>query len=104
MSIITSEKVVCRKNANFLPKNTSMQNIQESIKYDPFGVKSHSIEGLMRTLCVFRTLSAYIKATRHIRLIDQLFVTFKKGDQGRGPVIVQFLRQILVVKHASNLV
>ena len=83
MSIITPERVVLRKNANFLPKNPSVRNIQESIEYTPFGVQTRHIEGSMRALCVCRTLSAYIRATRQIRQCDQLFVTYKKGDQGR---------------------
>lgn len=82
-SIITPEKVVLRTNANFLPKNPSSQNIQEAVEFTPFGDEAHNPEGTLRAICVCRVLSAYIDATRDIRQSDQLFVTYKKGDQGR---------------------
>ena len=48
MSIFTPERVFLRKNANFLPKNSLVQSIQESIEHTPFGVETHQIEDSMK--------------------------------------------------------
>ena len=72
-----------RTNAKFLPKVPSVRNIQQALEFVPLGHSSPNPAGTLRANCVCRALVAYMKATRHIRQGDQLFVTFKQGDQGR---------------------
>jgi len=56
--------------------------IQQGLKFVTFGQSSPNPAGTLRANCVCRALVAYMKATRHIRRGDQLFVTYKQGDQG----------------------
>ena len=82
-SIITPDRVVLRTNDKFLPKVPSVRNIQQALEFVPLGESSPNPAGTLRANCVCRALVAYMKATRHIRQGNQLFVTFKKSDQGR---------------------
>lgn len=81
---VSENGAVLKTNANFLPKVSSVANIEASMEFAPFGQETRNPEGTLKALCVCRALSVYTEKTKNIRLSDQLFVTFKKGDQGRA--------------------
>jgi integrase len=76
--------VVLRTNSSFLPKVPTQINIEKAIEFTPYGIDEDGSVTPENTLCVCRALQEYLKATKDIRKTSQLFVTFKKGDQGRA--------------------
>ena len=76
--------VVLKTHSSFRPKIPSIANIEKAIEFTPYGIDEDGKELSERTLCVARALEFYIAATRDIRQTNQLFVTYKAGDQGRA--------------------
>ena len=80
---ISPNRVVLRTNAKFLPKNPSVQNILHPFEATAFGPDVADARGTSRALCVCRALTEYVRRTRQVRQVDQLFVLIKAGSQGR---------------------
>ena len=76
--------VVLKTNSSFRPKVPTIANIEKSIEFAPYGVGEDGSDLPERNLCVCRALQSYLDRTRDIRRTNQLFVTFKAGDQGRA--------------------
>jgi hypothetical protein len=76
--------IVLKTNSHFRPKVPSIANIEKSIDFTPYGIDEDGADMPERTLCVCRAMQRYLQVTRDIRRTDQLFVTFKEGDQGRA--------------------
>ena len=70
-------------NPSFLPKVPTIRNIQQVLEFRPFGKNTRTLEGTQHAICVCRAISAYVDRARDIRKTDQLFVTFKKVDEGK---------------------
>ena len=75
---------VLRTNASFLPKVASVENIESTIDFAPFGLEEDGSPSELRPLCVTRALKAYLQRTAGSRKTDQLFVTYKTGQAGRA--------------------
>ena len=80
--------LVLRPNPHFIPKVPSIANVEQTLEFSPFGKDVRKPEGTDRALCVCRAVRIYLSRTKNFRDTDQLFVTFKKGAQGR-PVSTQ---------------
>ena len=72
-----------KSNPSFLPKVPTIRNIQQVLEFRPFGKNTRTLEGTQHAICVCRAISAYVDRARDIRKTDQLFVTFKKVDEGK---------------------
>ena len=80
--------IVLRPNPHFIPKVPSIENVEQTLEFSPFGKDVRKPEGTDRALCVCRAVRIYLSRTKNFRDTDQFFVTFKKGAQGR-PVTTQ---------------
>ena len=76
--------IVLKTHSSFRPKVPTIANMEKSLEFAPYGIDDEGSDLPERTLCVCRALECYITATRDIRRTNQLFVTFKAGDQGRA--------------------
>ena len=94
--------IVLRPNAQFIPKVPTLQNIEQSLEFSPFGRDSRNPEGTDRAICVCRAMKIYLDRTKNVRNTNQLFVTFKQGAQGR-PVktatIATWLKKAISMAH-----
>lgn len=76
--------VVLKTHESFRTKVPTLANLEKSVEFAPFGLAQDGSELPERALCVCRALQFYVAATADVRKTNQLFVTFKKGDQGRA--------------------
>ena len=76
--------VILKTHSSFVPKVPTVQNIEKSIEFAPYGINDDGSDGPERPLCVCRALLKYLEVTKPIRQTNQLFVTFKPGAQGKA--------------------
>jgi hypothetical protein len=95
--------VVLRTNPSFIPKVPSLQNIEQTLEFSPFGKNTRNPEGTQKAICICRALRIYLDRTKDIRRTNQLFVTFKKGDQGKAvktQTIATWLKKAISMAHS----
>jgi integrase len=101
---VSDAGVVLRTGPRFVPKVPSLSNLEQALEFKPFGKNVANPTGTPRAICVCRALQVYLAKTKQIRKTDQLFVTFKQGDQGRPvrtPTLATWLKNTISMAYAA---
>ena len=76
--------VVLHPHSSFVPKVPTLSNIEKVVEFTTYGINEDGSESPEHALCVCRSLRAYMNVTKAHSRSDQLFVTYKRGDEGRA--------------------